>query len=792
MKRMLINATQPEELRVAIVDGQTLYDLDIEVPGHGQKKDNVYKGRVSRVEPSLEACFVEYGADRHGFLPLREIAPSYHHDEAEPGKKLSIKDTISEGQEVIIQVTKEERGTKGAALTTYVSLAGRYLVLMPNNPGAGGVSGKISGADRDDTRAALAELDIPRGAGVIVRTAGGGRNKEQLQWDLDYLKSIWEAVCHAADERPAPFLVYQESNVIIRALRDHFAKDIGEIIIDDRDVLKEAQGFVEMVMPQHLAKLKFHEDRLPLFTRFQIESQIDAAYQRQVRLPSGGSLVLDQTEALVAVDINSARATQGSDINETAYNTNLEAAGEIARQLRLRDIGGLIVVDFIDMNTSRNLREVENGLRQALALDRARIQIGRISRFGLLEMSRQRLRPALSEAVFEPCPRCKGKGVIRSVGSLAISVLRQIEEESLKERTARVIAELPVPVATYLMNEKRSDLGDMESRMGAHIIIIPNPYMETPDYKVERTRSDQLSANEQATHEWVDEPDTPPMHKKPTRNEQPAVSALRPATPPPVDTSKRKKGGSGWLARLVGKLGTPEEKTGRQQSTGKTPERQGREHRNRRGSGRRNNNSRNRQQRPASGGGNKKPGSSRRGANRSNGNSGKKPNAGNKQSKPRSNARGGRKATASDGRNAPGKKSTESSKSDASTTNRDNNSAPGKTEAGNRSRTRRGKRGGRRRRGPGSRSGGNNTNRTNAPARPGGQSRSNKPEESSGNKTDNPKRDTVNPQGKQSDKSTAPKNGNAADKHMSSTPRAEDTPQLAALFEQKKNSDSRD
>ncbi|MGH8224795.1 MAG: Rne/Rng family ribonuclease [Gammaproteobacteria bacterium] len=555
MKRMLINATQPEELRVAMVDGQNLYDLDIEVRGHGQKKANIYKGRVSRVEPSLEACFVEYGAERHGFLPLREIAPSYHHAAADSGSRLAIKDAIKEGQEVIVQVEKEERGTKGAALTTYVSLAGRYLVLMPNNPSAGGVSSRIEGADRDEIRGILSELPIPKGTGVIVRTAGCGRSLEQLKWDLDYLMSVWEAIGQAAT-KPAPFLIYQESNVIIRALRDHFTGDIGEVIFDDMHMLEEARAFVEMVMPQHLSRLKFYEDRMPLFTRFQIESQIDAAYQRQVRLPSGGAVVLDQTEALVAVDVNSARATQGSDINETALNTNLEAADEVARQLRIRDIGGLIVVDFIDMSSSRHIREVEQRLHQALAMDRARIQVGRISRFGLLEMSRQRLRPALSDAVFERCPRCTGKGMIRSVESLTLSVLRLIQEEAIKDRTARVTAEVPVEVATYLMNEKRAALVETETRCGINIVIVPNPHMDTPHYKVERIRDDQLGEHEKPSHSLVETPDSPVMPERPAPAEAAAVSALRPPAPPPAPVVKAKSvARSGWFARLLARLG---------------------------------------------------------------------------------------------------------------------------------------------------------------------------------------------------------------------------------------------
>jgi len=474
MKRILVNATQPEELRVAIVDGQRLYDLDIEVPAREQRKANVYRGRITRVEPSLEAAFVDYGADRHGFLPLKEVARSYFKQE--PGKgRTSIKDLLSEGQELIVQVEKEERGTKGAALTTFVSLAGRYLVLMPNNPRAGGVSRRIEGEDRAELREALSNLAIPSGMGVIVRTAGVGRSTEELQADLDYLGQVWQAIEKAAGERPAPFLIYQESNIIIRALRDYLRDDIGEVIIDNPQVFEQAREFMQQVMPQSLSKLKVYEDTIPLFSRYQIESQIETAFCREVRLPSGGSVVIDHTEALTSIDINSARATGGADIEETAFNTNKEAAEEIARQLRLRDLGGLIVIDFIDMGPNKNQRQIENTLRDATKPDRARVQFGRISRFGLLEMSRQRLRPSLGEYSHVVCPRCSGQGSIRSVESLALSLLRLLEEEAMKERTGRIVARMPVEVASFLLNEKRTGIATLEARCSVGITVVPDP-----------------------------------------------------------------------------------------------------------------------------------------------------------------------------------------------------------------------------------------------------------------------------------------------------------------------------
>ncbi|HEY3644564.1 MAG TPA: Rne/Rng family ribonuclease, partial [Gammaproteobacteria bacterium] len=440
MKRILINATQPEELRVAMVDGQRLYDLDLEVLAREQKKANVYKGRITRVEPSLEACFVDYGSERHGFLPLKEISRSYFRQGADTSGRINIREVLQEGQEVMVQVDKEERGNKGAALTTFVSLAGRFMVLMPNNPRAGGVSRRVEGEDREELRDAMSSLQIPDGMGVIIRTAGVGRSPEELQWDLDYLMQTWDAIDKASHERAAPFLIYQEGNVVIRALRDYLRADIGEILVDDDKMYAEARTFMEKVMPQSLNKLKRYDERVPLFTRFQIESQIEAAFGRHVRLPSGGALVIDHTEALVAIDVNSARATKGSDIEETALRTNLEAADEVARQLRLRDLGGLIVIDFIDMGPQKNQRDVEDRLRTALEMDRARVQVGKLSRFGLLEMSRQRLRPSLGESTQVICPQCEGEGHIRGIESLSLSVLRLIEEEAMKERTSRVVA----------------------------------------------------------------------------------------------------------------------------------------------------------------------------------------------------------------------------------------------------------------------------------------------------------------------------------------------------------------
>lgn len=545
MKRMLINATQPEELRVAIVDGQKLFNLDIEAPGREQKKANIYKGTITRIEPSLEAAFVDYGSDRHGFLPLKEIARGYFApDSVTPGSRINIKEVLREGQQVVVQIDKEERGNKGAALTTFISLAGRCLVLMPNNPRAGGVSRRIEGQDRSELRDAMSQLEIPEGMGLIVRTAGVGKNVEELQWDLNYLTQLWSAIEQSATERKAPFLIYQESDVIIRSIRDHLRTDIGEIVVDDRKMYEKADQFIRQVMPHNLKKLRLYDDEVPLFTRYQIESQIESAFQRGVQLPSGGSIVIDHTEALTSIDINSARATKGADIEETALNTNLEAADEIARQLRLRDLGGLFVIDFIDMTPARNQRDVENRLRDALKQDRARVQLGRISRFGLLEMSRQRLRPSLGESSQLVCPRCRGQGTIRGVESLALSILRIVEEEAMKEHTHRILAQLPVDVATFLLNEKRRTILEIEQRQGVDVILLPNEHLDTPDYQIERMRSqdaDRLSKEQPSYEMTTTTPSATPSFARPPeagRSEEPAVKQISPAAPAPVPTAR--------------------------------------------------------------------------------------------------------------------------------------------------------------------------------------------------------------------------------------------------------------
>ncbi|MDO6515500.1 ribonuclease E, partial [Neptuniibacter sp. 2_MG-2023] len=540
MKRMLINATQPEELRVALVDGQRLYDLDIESGSREQKKANIYKGKITRIEPSLEAAFVDYGSERHGFLPLKEISKEYFTQPPSRGSRPSIKEVLKEGTEVIVQVDKEERGNKGAALTTFISLAGRYLVLMPNNPRAGGISRRIEGDERTQLKEALAGVNVPKQMGIIVRTAGVGRSSEELQWDFEYLKTLWTAITQASDEKSAPFLIYQESNVVIRAVRDYLRSDIGEVLIDDPQVFEDARNFVKQVMPTYESKIRLYVDQTPLFNRFQIEAQIETAFQREVTLPSGGSIVIDPTEALVSIDINSARATRGGDIEETAVQTNLEAADEIARQLRLRDIGGLVVIDFIDMTPIKNQREVENRLRDALKLDRARVQMGRISRFGLLEMSRQRLRPSLAETRGVVCPRCSGQGTIRDTESLALSILRLIEEESGKDRTAQIRAILPVTVATYLLNEKRHAVHDIEIRQSVRVVIVPNPNMETPHYEVVRLRDDNtVATTNDASYTMQPEPtNEAPIEASATAQtvvarEQAAVRSVAPSTPAP-------------------------------------------------------------------------------------------------------------------------------------------------------------------------------------------------------------------------------------------------------------------
>jgi len=562
MKRILINAVQKEEVRVAMVDGQQLYDLDVEVPHREQKKSNVYKGKITRVEPSLEACFVDYGAERHGFLPFKEVARMYFTEEAQKASgRPDIKTAIKEGQEVIIQVEKEERGNKGAALTTFISLAGRYLVLMPNNPRAGGVSRRIEGDDRNLIREALSNLEVPNGMGLIVRTAGVGRNAEELQWDLDYLLQLWSAFEAAAADRPAPFLIYQESDVTTRALRDYFRSDIAEVLIDSEDVYNNAMDFVSQVMPNSVGKIKRYDDTVPLFNRFQVENQIESAYRREVQLPSGGAIVIDHTEALISIDINSARATKGGDIEETATNTNLEAADEIARQLRLRDLGGLVVIDFIDMMNNKNQRAVENRLNAAVQSDRARVQIGRISRFGLLEMSRQRLKPSLGESTQIVCPRCNGQGTIRTVESLSLSLVRILEEEALKAATARVDIQVPIDVATYMLNEKRQAILDIEKLTGVHVLIVANPTLETPQYKVERVRkSEHDESDETASYERAEKDDQYSVEvtkEKPIQPEKAAVASISPGrrpTPTPTPTEKAPEVEAKPSVGLLGKI----------------------------------------------------------------------------------------------------------------------------------------------------------------------------------------------------------------------------------------------
>lgn len=561
MKRMLINATQEEEIRVALVDGQKLYDLDIESPGHEQKKANIYKGKITRVEPSLEAAFVDYGSERHGFLPLKEISREYFPAGYTFDGRPNIKEVVKEGQEVIIQIDKEERGQKGAALTTFISLAGSYLVLMPNNPRAGGISRRIEGDERQDLKDSLDQLQLPDGMGLIVRTAGVGKSHEELDYDLKALLKHWSAITHEAQNRPAPFLIHQESNVVFRAIRDYLRRDVGEILIDNPRIFEEAKVYIQQFRPDFAHRVKMYQGEVPLFMHFQIETQIESAFRREVRLPSGGSIVIDSTEALTAIDINSSKATKGGDIEETAFNTNLEAADEIARQLRLRDLGGLIVIDFIDMTPVRHQREVENRLKDAVKQDRARVQIGRISRFGLLEMSRQRLRPSLGESATHVCPRCHGRGTIRSTESSALSILRLIEEEAIKDNTSQIHAQVPVSVATYLMNEKRDSVRRIESRHGIRIYIIPNEHMETPNYEVTRIRIDEEI--EESSYNMVKAPAATSAVYHPIGEnvkEKPAVSAINmaeasAAAPAPVARKAEavaKDTGPGLVESVVG------------------------------------------------------------------------------------------------------------------------------------------------------------------------------------------------------------------------------------------------
>lgn len=598
MERMLINATEAEELRVAIVKGQYLYDLDIEHPDQQKKKANIYKGRVTRVEPSLEAVFVEYGAKRQGFLPLKEISPEYYAKPFNPNQetdKPSVKALIKEGQELMVQVDKEERGTKGAALTTYITLAGCYLVLMPNNPRSGGISRRIEGDEREELKNILKNLHIADGMGVIVRTAGLGKQQDDLQWDVDVLVNQWHAIKNAYDQKSAPFLIHQEGDVIIRSIRDNLRRSIGEIIIDDSEAFVKAKNYIEQVKPDFVNQVKLYQDTVPLFNRYQIESQIETAYQRVVPLPSGGSLVIDRTEALVSVDINSAKSTGGTDIEETAVNTNLEAADEVARQLRLRDLGGLVVIDFIDMTPVRHQRQVETRMREALATDRARVQIGRISRFGLLEMSRQRLRLSLGESAQEVCPRCDGRGTMRSVQSLALSIVRLIEEEALKDNTKQINVQLPVNMATFVMNEKRQTIVDIEKRHQVSILIVGNAFLEAPNYKIERIKTDGTSAPMGvASFELVEAPEVEIPEANVAcgpRGEKPAIKHVAPPT-------RRPKKRTGILATIWNALfGSSEAKKSEQKSKSAH-----RPHHNKRRGGQQRDN-RNQQHRRSSGGG---------------------------------------------------------------------------------------------------------------------------------------------------------------------------------------------
>ncbi|MFO1398581.1 MAG: Rne/Rng family ribonuclease [Burkholderiales bacterium] len=567
MKRMLFNATQAEELRVAIVDGQKLIDLDIESAAKEQRKSNIYKAVITRVEPSLEACFVDYGTDRHGFLPFKEISREYFRDRDADVSRTRIQDQLKEGKELIVQVDKDERGNKGAALTTYISLAGRYLVLMPNNPRGGGVSRRVEGEERNELRDAINGLDVPNGMSVIARTAGIGRTTEELQWDLNYLMQLWHAVEDASKMQPGAYLIYQESSLVIRAIRDYFHPDIGELLIDTETIFEQAQQFMSHVMPANVNRVKLYKDDVPLFSRFQIEHQIETAYARQVPLPSGGAIVIDHTEALVAVDVNSARATKGGDIETTAFNTNCEAADEIARQLRLRDLGGLIVIDFIDMESTKNQREVETRLRDALKYDRARVQLGKISRFGLMELSRQRLRPALAEAAHIPCPRCHGIGHIRGTESTALHILRIVQEEAMKDNTAQVVAQVPVDVATFLLNEKRNDVLTIETRFKVNVLLVPNRHLETPNYSIERLRHDDLNQSEPLppSFDMVKEPEQldPAKQAKEeaaTPRQEAVVKGITPAQPAPVPAETpaaaavhepAAQGGT-WFTRMMG------------------------------------------------------------------------------------------------------------------------------------------------------------------------------------------------------------------------------------------------
>ena len=594
MKRMLFNATQAEELRVAIVDGQNLLDLDIETLGKEQRKGNIYKGVITRIEPSLEACFVDYGTDRHGFLPFKEVSRSYFQDYE--GGRARIQDVLKEGMEVIVQVEKDERGNKGAALTTFISLAGRYLVLMPNNPRGGGVSRRIEGEERQELKAAMAELDIPNGMSIIARTAGIGRSAEELEWDLNYLKQLWQAIEEAGKAHHDPYLLFMESSLLIRAIRDYYRPDIGEILVDNQEVHDQVAEFMSYVMPNNVGRLKLYQDHTPLFSRFQIEHQIESAFSRSVSLPSGGAIVIDHTEALVSIDVNSARATRGADIEDTAFKTNMEAAEEVARQMRLRDLGGLVVIDFIDMENPKHQRDVENVLRDALKKDRARVQMGKLSRFGLLELSRQRLKPALGESSHVACPRCAGTGVIRGIESTALHVLRIIQEEAMKDNTGEVHAQVPVDVATFLLNEKRAELFVMEERLDVNVVLIPNIHLENPHYEINRIRSDDVEEDSAPSYKRVAEPEADD-NAKPFGNErvkaarpEPAVKGVKHNQPAPV-VAERSAGWwdkfKAWFKGLFGggTMEQPQEES-RKQSSGNSRYSSSRRRGNRRGAGR--------------------------------------------------------------------------------------------------------------------------------------------------------------------------------------------------------------
>ena len=599
MKRMLFNATQAEELRVAIVDGQSLLDLDIETLGKEQRKGNIYKGVITRIEPSLEACFVDYGTDRHGFLPFKEVSRAYFQDY--DGGRARIQDVLKEGMEVIVQVEKDERGNKGAALTTFISLAGRYLVLMPNNPRGGGVSRRIEGEERQELKAAMAELEVPRGMSLIARTAGIGRSVEELQWDFNYLLQLWQAIEEAGNAHHEPYLLFMESSLLIRAVRDYFRPDIGEILVDNQEVYEQVSEFMSYVMPNNVGRLKLYEDHTPLFSRFQIEHQIESAFSRSVSLPSGGAIVIDHTEALVSVDVNSARATRGADIEDTAFKTNMEAAEEVARQMRLRDLGGLVVSDVSDMENPKHQRDVENTLRDALKKDRARVQMGKLSRFGLLELSRQRLKPALGESSHVACPRCAGTGVIRGIESTALHVLRIIQEEAMKDNTGEVHAQVPVDVATFLLNEKRAELFGLEERLDVSVFLIPNTHLENPHYEISRVRTDDVDEDAAPSYQRVIEPekdDNVPFgsEKAKAARPEPAVKGVKHTQPAPIVAPEQPAGWwdgiKAWFGKLFAAESAPEAEPKKAERSGQQNQ-QNRRNANRRQAPRRNSNSHN-------------------------------------------------------------------------------------------------------------------------------------------------------------------------------------------------------